>query len=300
VALPEEHETIGLGERQRAQDHRVGDAEDGRGASKAEAQGEHRHEREGRPPAEPPGGVYPVPKEAVHVFFHYRSGGRVFFPAPVKCPGRDPHVGTYRESWPRPFTDPFSSRGGDPMSKTLRRMPLLCVAVVAALSAPAIARAQEPQEPETPETCTVMEYVPLEPCRLYDTRLTGNPIVTDEIVPNGSRGFRKFKLVSSACGIPSDAQAVAINYTVPGLGLEFLGHVTLSTASDRTQTPVASWINMTPGAIGIANAGAVKVKNGEVSATLFLADGPGPSIGSLAHAVIDVNGYFAKSRCCRY
>jgi trimeric autotransporter adhesin len=123
-----------------------------------------------------------------------------------------------------------------------------------------------------------LEFYPVTPCRVADTRnatgALGGPYLT------GGVG-RAFPVQSSACGIPSTAQAYSLNVTaVPHGGLGFL----TSWPTGETQ-PVVSTLNASTGAV-TANAAIVPAgTNGEVSIY----------VSNAADVILDVNGYFAAA-----
>jgi hypothetical protein len=156
----------------------------------------------------------------------------------------------------------------------------------------AAVRLAEAQEPTTTEG---FHYQTVKPCRLIDTRTdAAGPLVTDTLVPGGSIGFRLFR-VRGRCGVPSSAKAVALNLTVPAKDLLFRGHMVAYQAN--IGLPPTSNVNLTPGATE-QNFGIVALAPhpwvDDMQIHLFLADDDMPSIYGVAHAVIDVVGYFFK------
>ena len=129
-------------------------------------------------------------------------------------------------------------------------------------------------EPGT--TAEALAFYPVTPCRVLDTRN-----------PNGSLGgpilaagtARSFPVLSSNCGIPSNARAYSTNATVVPSGP--LGFLTLF-QSGRAQ-PLVSTLNAPTGAV-VANAAILPAgDNGAISAY----------VSGASHLVIDINGYFA-------
>ena len=117
-------------------------------------------------------------------------------------------------------------------------------------------------------------FVPITPCRIADTRNANGPF-GGPILAAGST--RDFIIPSSSCGIPSTAQAYALNVTVvPPAGLDYL---TLW-PSGATQ-PTVSTLN----------------SDGRVKAAAAIV-GAGPSGGvsvfvtDNTHVVLDISGYF--------
>jgi hypothetical protein len=121
-----------------------------------------------------------------------------------------------------------------------------------------------------------MQFFPLAPCRVVDTRGTaaalGGPYLS-------AGQTRDFPLLSSACNIPSNAQAYSLNFTVvPREPLIYLA----GWASGQAQPPT-SIVNASTGST-TANAAIVPAgANGSI--TTFASNN--------TDLVIDVNGYFA-------
>ena len=94
-----------------------------------------------------------------------------------------------------------------------------------------------------------LEFYPLTPCRIADTRNATGPLGGPSLT--GGVG-RAFPVQSSACGLPSTAKAYSLNVTaVPHGGLGYL----TSWPTGETQ-PVVSTLNATTGAV-TANAAIV-------------------------------------------
>lgn len=121
-----------------------------------------------------------------------------------------------------------------------------------------------------------LEFYPLAPCRVVDTRGTsgtlGGPSLT-----NGET--RSFPVQSSSCGIPATAQAYSLNITAVPQGP--LGWLT-AWSTGQAQPPVST-LNAPTGAI-TANAAIVPAgSGGDVSVY----------VTNSTNVIIDVNGYFA-------
>lgn len=124
-------------------------------------------------------------------------------------------------------------------------------------------------------------FVPLDPCRLADTRTGsgftgafGSPILS-------AQGTRSFPLISGTCGLPANATSFSLNATVVPSGP--LGFLTLWPSGGAQ--PVVSTLNSLDGNI-VANAAVVPAgSQGGVSA--FVTDA--------SHLVLDVNGFFRPS-----
>ena len=126
-----------------------------------------------------------------------------------------------------------------------------------------------------------LEFYPLTPCRVADTRKADGPLGGPALVANTERDF---PILSSSCGIPSTAQAYSLNFTVvpPATG-DALDYLTVWPEGE-TQ-PVVSTLNNFTGTI-VANAAIVPAgTNGGVA--VYPSDA--------TNLVIDVNGYFAPA-----
>jgi len=126
------------------------------------------------------------------------------------------------------------------------------------------------------QTASALEFFPLTPCRIADSRLTNGPLGGPFLSANTSRSF---PILSSTCGIPSSAQAYSLNVTsLPHQTLEYL------TAWPTGQPqPFVSTLNSYSGTV-TANAAVVPAgSNGDIS--IYVTDD--------ADLVLDVNGYFA-------
>ena len=122
-----------------------------------------------------------------------------------------------------------------------------------------------------------LQFVPLPPCRVADTRNAAGPFGGPALAASISRDFA---IAASACGIPSNAQAYSLNITVVPLGP--LGFISVWPAG-QTQ-PVVSTLNSTDGRI---KANAAIVPAGANGAISVFASNP-------THVIIDINGYFVS------
>jgi Bacterial Ig-like domain (group 3)/Chitobiase/beta-hexosaminidase C-terminal domain len=121
-----------------------------------------------------------------------------------------------------------------------------------------------------------LEFYPLTPCRIADTRNPTGALGGPSLAANTGRAF---PVQSSACGIPSTAKAYSLNITaVPHASLGYL----TAWPSGEAQ-PVVSTLNATTGAV-TANAAIVPAgTGGDVSIV----------VSDAADVILDVNGYFA-------
>ncbi len=125
-------------------------------------------------------------------------------------------------------------------------------------------------------TTSGLQFYPLTPCRVADTRNADGPLGGPSLTGETSRAF---PILSSACGIPSAAQAYSLNVTtVPHVSLDYL----TAWPTGESQ-PLVSTLNASTGAI-TANAAIVQAgTGGDVSIY----------VSAAADVVLDVNGYFA-------
>jgi len=121
-----------------------------------------------------------------------------------------------------------------------------------------------------------LAFYAVTPCRLADTRNAtgafGGPILAPSL-------NRNFPVLSGACGIPANAQAYAMNFTVvPSGGLGFL-----SVWPQGSAQPGASTLNASTGTV--------------TSNLSIVPAGTGGGIAVMAtnptHLIIDITGYFA-------
>ncbi len=123
-------------------------------------------------------------------------------------------------------------------------------------------------------SATAIQFVPVTPCRIADTRLANGPFGGPELAAGSTRDFA---IPSSACNIPAGATAYSLNVTVvPADGLGYLS----IWPSGETQ-PNVSTLNSdsrTKANAAIVPAGS----NGAVS--VYVSD--------TSHVILDINGYF--------
>jgi kumamolisin len=134
-----------------------------------------------------------------------------------------------------------------------------------------------------PTSSSTLQFYPLTPCRVADTRQAGFPMGLG--TPHLSAGTpRDFPILAGNCAIPSTAQAYSLNFTAipsPGLGYP-LGYLELWPKDQMPQNPVSTLNNVT-GTI-VANAAIVPAgTHGQITAYA----------SNDTELVIDVNGYFA-------
>jgi DNA-binding beta-propeller fold protein YncE len=130
----------------------------------------------------------------------------------------------------------------------------------------------------TPSSGSTLEFYPLAPCRVLDTRNPtgplGGPFLTGGVE-------RDFPVLSSSCHIPSSAQAYSMNFTVVPYNGEPMGYLTVW--PEGSSKPQASILNNLTATI-VANAAIVPAGTGGGIATY--AD-------QNTQLVADIDGYFA-------
>jgi YVTN family beta-propeller protein len=123
-----------------------------------------------------------------------------------------------------------------------------------------------------------LQFIPVTPCRVVDTRWRNGPLGGPSI-PAG--GFRSFSIPSSNCGVPTTATAYSLNVTVVPHGI--LGVLTLwPTGEDRPGiSAMNSWDGRTKANAAIVPAGS----SGAISVYA----------SNTTDVVLDVNGYFVPT-----
>ena len=120
-------------------------------------------------------------------------------------------------------------------------------------------------------TQTALQFVPVTPCRIADTRVGSTPIAGQ------SSGF--FTISNAACGIPASAAAYSLNVTaVPAGGLGYLSIGPLG-----TPLPLVSTLNSD----GRVKANAAIVGAGDGGVQVYVSD--------KSDVILDINGYFAPA-----
>ena len=128
-----------------------------------------------------------------------------------------------------------------------------------------------------PPATGTLQFYPLTPCRIMDTRNPNGLFGGPSLAGGGSRSV---PIVSSGCNAPVGAAAYALNVTVVPHGQ--LGYLTVWPTGQLQ--PVVSTLNSLDGTV-LANAAIVRAgTNGAVS---FYAS-------NATDVVVDINGYFAQ------
>ncbi len=122
-----------------------------------------------------------------------------------------------------------------------------------------------------------LQFVPLTPCRVADTRNPNGPFGGPSL--EGINATRSFSIRQSACGLPADAQAYSLNVTVVPSGR--LSYLTLWPSGQMK--PLVSTLNSWSGTVA-ANAAIVPAGTGG-SVDIYASD---PT-----QVILDITGYFA-------
>jgi hypothetical protein len=127
-----------------------------------------------------------------------------------------------------------------------------------------------------PPASDTLQFYPLPPCRVLDTR---NPEGAFGGPALAGGGARSFEIVSSSCGVPAGAAAYSLNTTVVPHGE--LGYLTAWPTGEPQ--PSVSTLNSLDGTV-LANAAIIPAGTG--GAVSFFAT-------NATDVVVDINGYFA-------
>ena len=127
----------------------------------------------------------------------------------------------------------------------------------------------------TGSATTGLQFVPVTPCRVADTR---NPVGPFGGPTPAANSVRSFAIPQSGCGIPSTAQAYALNVTVVPEGP--LSYLTLWPAGQAQ--PLVSTLNSFGGSV-VANAAIVPAGAGG-AVNVF--------VTNPTDVILDINGYF--------
>jgi hypothetical protein len=124
-------------------------------------------------------------------------------------------------------------------------------------------------------SATALRFIPATPCRVADTRNASGPFGGPYIAAGTSR---EFDIPTATCGIPSTAQAYALNITV--VPKASLGYLTVWPTGE--QKPTVSTMNSLDGRVKANAAVLAAGSNGGVS--VFASND--------TDVILDVNGYF--------
>jgi len=132
-----------------------------------------------------------------------------------------------------------------------------------------------------PGSTGALNFYPLTPCRVADTRAVGGSGLTGAFGPPQmtAGSTRSFPVPSSSCGVPATAQAYSLNLTVVPPGA--LNYIT--TWPTGLAMPLVSTLNDASGTV-MANAAIVPAgTNGAISVFAY----------SATDLIVDIDGYFA-------
>ncbi|MGA3211565.1 MAG: hypothetical protein ABSD20_09670 [Terriglobales bacterium] len=129
-----------------------------------------------------------------------------------------------------------------------------------------------------PSGSTTLQFYPLTPCRVADTRKADGPLGGPSLVAATERDF---PILTSTCSIPSSATAYSLNFTAIPPTSGTLAYLTVWPQGEAK--PLVSTLNDLTGTV-VANAAIVPAGTGGGVAVY-------PS--DATDLVIDVNGYFA-------
>ena len=121
-----------------------------------------------------------------------------------------------------------------------------------------------------------LEFYPVAPCRIVETRQGGGAFGAPRLEAGQTRSF---PFSQGGCGVPANAQAYYVNFTVVPPGL--LGYLTAYPSGQAR--PFTSTLNDLDGRI-LAN-GAIVAAGANAGIDVFVTDA--------THLVIDIAGYFA-------
>ena len=124
-----------------------------------------------------------------------------------------------------------------------------------------------------------IQFVPVTPCRIVDTRGSDGTFGGPAISGNGSRNF-PLSQSGNPCSIPSTAVAYSLNVTV--VPITTLGYLTIWPTGEGQ--PLASTLNSPNGRIK-ANAAIVPAGTPSGSVSVYVSD--------TSNVILDIDGYFA-------
>ena len=131
-----------------------------------------------------------------------------------------------------------------------------------------------------PPSQQTLEFYPLPPCRVFDTRGSNGDLGGPSLVAQQERDFPI--LEATQCNIPSTAEAYSLNFTVVPVDPQ-LGYLTIWPTGQSK--PLVSTLNDLTGTI-VANAAIVPAgTGGEISAYA----------SNNTNLIADINGYFAPT-----
>jgi hypothetical protein len=128
-----------------------------------------------------------------------------------------------------------------------------------------------------PYSSTALQFIPVTPCRVADTRNSTGPFGGPEMSAGSTR---EFDIPQSACGIPSTAVAYSLNVTVVPSGA--LGYLTVWPTGESQ--PTISTLNSDG-----------RVKGNAVIAPAGTNGGVDVYVTDPTQVVLDIDGYFVPA-----
>ena len=130
--------------------------------------------------------------------------------------------------------------------------------------------------PIPPGGTGALNFYPVTPCRVADTRNAAGPFGGPEMAAGSTRSFA---IPASSCFVPSTAAAYSVNITVvPDAALGYLTAWPAGAAQ-----PYVSTLNSWDGSV-VANAAIIPAGTGAAI---------GIFVSNSTHVILDINGYFA-------
>ena len=222
------------------------------------------------------------------------GGGSRSFPVPASSCGipsnaaayslnvtvvpRNVHLG-YLTIWPTGQPQPVVSTLNSPGGLVLANAAIVPAGTAGAISAFATDNTDLIVDINgyfAPPAVSTLQFYPLTPCRVLDTRGATGPLSGPSLAAGTARSF---PVPSSPCGAPVNSAAYSLNVTV--VPQTTLGYLTAWPTGQ--QQPIVSTLNSLDGTI-LANAAIVPAgSNGALS--FFVTD--------KTDLIVDINGYFA-------
>jgi hypothetical protein len=135
---------------------------------------------------------------------------------------------------------------------------------------------------------TNLAFFPVSPCRLWDTRGPAGPSGGPEHTANSVRNFP----VRGVCGVPTTAQAIAVNLTVTFGTLTTRDFGNMRAYPAGTAAPTSSVLNWLATDSALANGAIIPLgDDGSGNHIRIQIDMPVGSAGRI-HSLADVTGYF--------
>ncbi len=124
-------------------------------------------------------------------------------------------------------------------------------------------------------------FVGVQPCRVADTRGNGAPIQGGIFTNSENRNWT----VWGACGIPTGADAISVNFTVVSSAATPQGAFLLAWSTGSPPASPTALITYGPGVTVISNAAIVPLNGNSGQITV--------NVSHSTHIIMDVNGYFS-------